>query len=80
MAGLKRPAPQARLAALVVPDLVHPFFAEVAKGLAEALRSFIERPVFDADAVDRSGFEAYSARESTRALAAALDLACARQS
>lgn len=48
--------------------------------LAEALRSFVERPVFDADAVDRSGFEAYSARESTRALAAALDLACARQS
>jgi hypothetical protein len=47
--------------------------------LSEALRSFVERPVFDADAVDRSGFEAYSARESTRALAAALDLACARQ-
>jgi hypothetical protein len=48
--------------------------------LAEALRSFVERPAFDADAVDRSEFEPYSARESTRALAAALDLACARQS
>ena len=50
------------------------------RSVAEALRSFIERPVFDAEAVDRSGFEAYSARESTRALAAALDLACERQS
>ena len=48
--------------------------------LAEALRSFIEHPVFDAEAVDQSGLEAYSARESTRALAAALDLACERQS
>src|SRR5688500_8474622 len=28
-----------RLASLIVPDLVHPFFAELAKGLAEALRA-----------------------------------------
>ena len=48
--------------------------------LAEALRSFIEHPVFDAGAADRSELEVYSARESTRALAAALDLACERQS
>jgi hypothetical protein len=34
---------------------------------------------YDASAVDAAGFEAYSARESTRALAAALDLACERQ-
>jgi hypothetical protein len=47
--------------------------------LAEALRSFIEHPAFDAEAVDWTGLEAYSARESTRALAAALDLACERQ-
>ena len=32
----------------------------------------------DADAVDRTAFDAYSARGSTRALAAALDLACER--
>ncbi len=38
--GASRP-PQSRrapLAALIVPDLVHPFFAELAKGLSEALR------------------------------------------
>jgi hypothetical protein len=34
---------------------------------------------YDASAVDATGFESYSARESTRALAAALDLACERQ-
>ncbi len=33
---------------------------------------------YDASAVDAAGFEAYSARESTRTLAAALDLACER--
>ncbi|MBI3197791.1 MAG: hypothetical protein HYZ40_09850 [Rhodospirillales bacterium] len=32
-------------------------------GLAEGLRSFVESPVFDAEAVDRSRFEAYSARD-----------------
>jgi hypothetical protein len=47
--------------------------------VAAALGAFIEQPAFDADAVDRTVFEAYSARESTRALAAALDLACERQ-
>lgn len=47
--------------------------------VAAALGAFIEQPAFDADAVDRTAFEAYSARESTRALAAALDLACERQ-
>ncbi len=46
--------------------------------VATALRSFIERPGFDAAVVDRTAFEAYSARESTRALAEALDLACER--
>ena len=32
----------------------------------------------DASAVDQAGFEAFSARESTRALAEALDRACDR--
>jgi hypothetical protein len=44
--------------------------------LAAALRAFVECPAFDPGAVDRKEFEVYSARESTRALAAALDLAC----
>jgi hypothetical protein len=44
--------------------------------VASALQSFIEQPAYDAAPVDRSVFEAYSARESTRALAEALDLAC----
>ena len=45
--------------------------------VAGALRTLIgER--HDASAVDTRGFETYSARESTRALAAALDLACER--
>jgi LacI family transcriptional regulator len=35
--GVKR-GRRSRLAALIVPDLVHPFFAEVAKGLSEVLR------------------------------------------
>jgi len=46
--------------------------------LAAALRSFVECPTFDPSAVDRKEFEVFSARESTRALAAALDLACER--
>ena len=66
MAGLKRPAPQARLAALVVPDLVHPFFAEVAKGLAEALRgshSLVVASTEDEADVERQQIEALLARE-----------------
>jgi hypothetical protein len=47
--------------------------------VAAALRALAEDTTYDADAVDRSGFEAYSARESTRALAEALDLACSRR-
>ncbi|OFW97533.1 MAG: hypothetical protein A3D94_14700 [Alphaproteobacteria bacterium RIFCSPHIGHO2_12_FULL_66_14] len=46
--------------------------------VATALRSFIENAGFDADVIDRTAFEAYSARESTRVLAEALDLACER--
>ena len=38
----------------------------------------VEDVTFDPDAVDRSAFDDYSARSSTRALAAALDLACVR--
>ncbi len=49
--------------------------AQVAAGLA----AFIRNPAFDAGAVDRPEFAAYSARESTRALAEALDLACERR-
>jgi LacI family transcriptional regulator len=36
--GVKRAGRRAPLAALIVPDLVHPFFAELAKGLSDALR------------------------------------------
>ena len=46
--------------------------------VAAALREFIGAPDFDATAVDRPEFAAYSARESTRTLANALDAACAR--
>jgi hypothetical protein len=46
--------------------------------VADALQSFMADTSHDADAVDRTAFDAYSARGSTRALAAALDLACER--
>ena len=46
--------------------------------VAAELGAFIQNPAFDAGAVDRPEFAAYSARESTRALAEALDLACQR--
>lgn len=46
--------------------------------VAADLAAFIRNPAFDAGAVDRPEFAAYSARESTRALAEALDLACER--
>jgi hypothetical protein len=49
-----------------------------ATDVAGALRSFMADTTYDADAVDRTAFDAYSARASTRALAAALDLACER--
>jgi hypothetical protein len=48
-----------------------------AAAIAAALRTLIERP-FSAAAIDMATFEAYSARESTRALAEALDRACER--
>ncbi len=37
-AGRPRTAQRSAVAALIVPDLVHPFFAELAKGLSDALR------------------------------------------
>jgi LacI family transcriptional regulator len=37
VAGLRRG--RSRLAALIASDLVHPFFAELAKGLSEVLRA-----------------------------------------
>jgi hypothetical protein len=46
--------------------------------VADALRSFMDDKTYSADAVDRAVLDAYSARSSTRALAEALDLACAR--
>ena len=46
--------------------------------VAAALQSFMDDTSHDADAVDRTTFDAYSARGSTRALATALDLACER--
>ena len=41
--------------------------------IARGLRSMIERPTYDANAVDWSAFDAYSARNSARILATALD-------
>jgi hypothetical protein len=49
-----------------------------ADSVAASLQEFIERPDYEAPSVDRSIFEGYSARESTRLLAEALDRACAR--
>jgi hypothetical protein len=46
--------------------------------VADAVRAFMTDESYDADAVDRAAFDAFSARGSTRALAAALDLACER--
>lgn len=46
--------------------------------VAAALRSFIDHPSYEAASVDRSIFDSYSARESTRLFAEALDRACAR--
>lgn len=45
--------------------------------IANELRATMDER-YDAGAVDMRGFDAYSARESTRALARALDLACER--
>ncbi|MCX7362563.1 MAG: hypothetical protein NTV97_11990 [Alphaproteobacteria bacterium] len=50
-----------------------------AANVAAELKTLIEDTSYNADAVDRTGFETYSARQSARALAEALDLACARQ-
>jgi glycosyltransferase involved in cell wall biosynthesis len=44
--------------------------------IAAQLRGLMSEP-YDASAVDQTGFEFFSARESTRALAEALDRACA---
>jgi hypothetical protein len=46
--------------------------------VARALQALVADTSHDADVVDRTAFDAYSARGSTRALAAALDLACER--
>lgn len=54
-------------AELPAPDMV-----------AQSLRSFIARPSYQPALVDRSVFEGYSARESTRLFAEALDRAYAR--
>lgn len=47
--------------------------------VAEQVGAIVQDTSYDADAVDRSSYEPYSARESTRALAAALDRAAARR-
>jgi hypothetical protein len=46
--------------------------------VAAALQAMIEAPAYDASAVDDPAFESLSARASARALAEALDRACAR--
>jgi hypothetical protein len=49
-----------------------------AQAIASALHALIERPTSAAAAIDMAAFETYSARESTRVLAHALDQACER--
>jgi hypothetical protein len=46
--------------------------------IACELQALVERPAYDPAAVDWSAFDAYSARNSARHLAAALDRACER--
>lgn len=46
--------------------------------VAAALQNFVDRPTYQADSADRSVFEDYSARNSTRQFAEALDRACLR--
>jgi hypothetical protein len=47
--------------------------------VADALKALIEAPAYVASAVDGSAFESLSARASAKALAEALDQACARR-
>jgi hypothetical protein len=46
--------------------------------IASELRALVEQPTYDATAVDWSAFDAYSARNSARLLAQALDCTCER--
>ena len=46
--------------------------------IAGEVQAMIERPVYDPDAVDWSAFDPYSARNSARLLAEALDRTCER--
>jgi hypothetical protein len=46
--------------------------------IACELQTLVERPAYDPAAVDWSAFDAYSARNSARRLAAALDRTCER--
>jgi hypothetical protein len=71
--GMIRAAHAGRVTTLTEKQLPSP------EMIAAALRAFIEESAtFDPDTVDRSGFEAFSARHSTRVLAEALDRASAR--
>jgi hypothetical protein len=47
--------------------------------IAAELKALMDDPPFDAASVDAAAFEPYSAKESARALAEALDRACDRQ-
>ena len=46
--------------------------------IAGELQALVERPTYDPNDVDWSAYEAYSARNSARLLAAALERTCAR--
>lgn len=59
---------------LTLTEAALPKPADVARALSELMASSAS----SAGPVDRSGFEAYTARESTRVFAAALDEACTR--
>ena len=66
MAGLRRSRPRRLLAALIVPDLVHPFFAELAKGLSDALRashSLVVASTEDEAEVERQQIDVLLTRE-----------------
>ena len=59
-------------------EIAHWYLGHRGSSVAAELAAFVRNPAFDAGAVDRAEFAVFSARESTRALAEALDLACQR--
>jgi hypothetical protein len=71
--GMLRSSGAGRVLALSESNLPDP------SSIASELRALVENPAHESPAIDRSAYEAYSARESTRALALALDEALSRR-